>query len=342
LVVINDRKNQVLELNTDYYEPTVISAQDYFPFGQEMGSYRSFSASSSYRYGFNGKEKDQDGEWGSTTRYDYGARIYNPSLGRFLSLDPKSNLYPSISAYGNVDNNPIRFVDIDGRVITIPDGSGGFVVYEEGMKADGYSEVTTKYINELNHVNSGKSGSRIKVLSKSDVVFNVQIGTAEEVGLKKGGATMYNFEKERVDIKVVDSGLSNIAILGDEFTHAEQFENGEMGFIKIGDNEGAAGYDFGDEFESKEGAVDALKQNGLTATDVDPNGEFESTELMKLIEKGEDKPKNIRDWIKTTKKYKGFFGKNANKDARVSAKEGVAKYKADESVRMEKGEVIKE
>jgi len=41
--------------------------------------------SSVYRYGFNGKEKDGSGEWGNTV-YDYGFRIYNPRIGRFLSL----------------------------------------------------------------------------------------------------------------------------------------------------------------------------------------------------------------------------------------------------------------
>ena len=114
MAVINDRKNQVLELNTDYYEPTVISAQDYFPFGQEMGSYRSFSASSSYRYGFNGKEKDSDGEWGSTTHYDYGFRIYNASIGKFLSVDPLTSFYPWYTPYQFAGNKPINSIDLDG------------------------------------------------------------------------------------------------------------------------------------------------------------------------------------------------------------------------------------
>jgi len=114
LAVINDRKTKKEKLNTPYYEPTVISAQDYFPFGQEMGSDRSFNASSSYRYGFNGKEKDEDGEWGSTTHYDYGFRIYNPSIGRFLSVDPMTRGYPMLTPYQYASNSPIKLIDIDG------------------------------------------------------------------------------------------------------------------------------------------------------------------------------------------------------------------------------------
>ena len=44
-----------------------------------------------YRFGFNGKEKDTDGEWGTQTHYDYGFRIYELGIGRFLSVDPLSS-----------------------------------------------------------------------------------------------------------------------------------------------------------------------------------------------------------------------------------------------------------
>src|SRR5690606_15370078 len=42
-----------------------------------------------YRYGFNGKEMDNE-----TGTQDYGFRIYNPGLGRFLSVDPLTRTYP--------------------------------------------------------------------------------------------------------------------------------------------------------------------------------------------------------------------------------------------------------
>ncbi len=46
---------------------------------------RSFS-SSSYRYGFNGKEKDDEVK-GEGNSLDFGARMYDSRLGRFLSID---------------------------------------------------------------------------------------------------------------------------------------------------------------------------------------------------------------------------------------------------------------
>gem|GEM_PF-3538749 len=65
-----------------------------------------------YRYGFNGKEKDSD--INSLTAYDYGFRIYNPAIGRFLSVDPLSRKYPFLTPYQFSSNTPISAIDIDG------------------------------------------------------------------------------------------------------------------------------------------------------------------------------------------------------------------------------------
>jgi RHS repeat-associated protein len=70
-------------------------------------------SSTSYRYGFNGKEKDQNGEWGMTA-YDYGFRIYNPGIGKFLSVDPLAKGYPMLTPYQFAANMPIKFIDLDG------------------------------------------------------------------------------------------------------------------------------------------------------------------------------------------------------------------------------------
>ncbi|MBK7883869.1 MAG: RHS repeat-associated core domain-containing protein [Chitinophagaceae bacterium] len=65
-----------------------------------------------YRFGFNGKELDK--EVASTTTYDYGFRIYNPALGRFLSVDPLMNSYPWYTPYQFAGNMPIWAIDLDG------------------------------------------------------------------------------------------------------------------------------------------------------------------------------------------------------------------------------------
>jgi RHS repeat-associated protein len=70
-----------------------------------------------YRYGFNGKENDRSGEWGLGLVQDYGARIYSPGLGRWLSTDPLKGKYPDWSPYVGMANNPIFYTDGDGREV---------------------------------------------------------------------------------------------------------------------------------------------------------------------------------------------------------------------------------
>jgi RHS repeat-associated protein len=70
-------------------------------------------SNSNYRYGFNGKEKS-DEVYGEGNVYDYGARIYNPRLGRFLSVDPMTKSYPLLTPYQFASNSPIWGIDVDG------------------------------------------------------------------------------------------------------------------------------------------------------------------------------------------------------------------------------------
>ena len=86
----------------------MVSANDYYPFGMQMPG-RGYNAGS-YRYGFNGKEKDGDMDGNN---YDYGFRIYNPGLGRFLSVDPLFKSYPWNSSYAFAENEPISNIDLD-------------------------------------------------------------------------------------------------------------------------------------------------------------------------------------------------------------------------------------
>ena len=51
-----------------------------------------------YRFGFNGKEQDSEVA-GNGNSYDYGFRIYNPRIGKFLSVDPLTSSYPWYTPY---------------------------------------------------------------------------------------------------------------------------------------------------------------------------------------------------------------------------------------------------
>jgi RHS repeat-associated protein len=75
---------------------------------------RKYDEGTGYRYGFNGKENDNEVK-GKGLQLDYGFRIYDPRMGRFLSVDPLVNKYPMLTPYQFASNMPTIAVDIDGE-----------------------------------------------------------------------------------------------------------------------------------------------------------------------------------------------------------------------------------
>ena len=72
----------------------------------------------SYRFSFNGKEKDDEIYGVTGSMYNYGFRLYDSRIGRFLSPDPlivKEQKYPELSPYQYASNTPIQAVDLDGK-----------------------------------------------------------------------------------------------------------------------------------------------------------------------------------------------------------------------------------
>jgi RHS repeat-associated protein len=108
LAVITDN----IRVKPDSAWATVVNSTDYYAFGSEMPT-RTYSMYNDYRYGFNGKEQDTESTWGDDI-YDYGFRIYNPKIGKFLSVDPLSKEYPWYTPYQFAANKPIIAIDKDG------------------------------------------------------------------------------------------------------------------------------------------------------------------------------------------------------------------------------------
>ena len=101
-------------INIDYYNADVISATDYYPGGMQMPGRKYLAPNASkLRYGFNGKEMDNEVS-GDGNQYDYGFRIYDPRLVRFKSVDPLFEGYPWNSPYSYAEGEMIRCIDLDG------------------------------------------------------------------------------------------------------------------------------------------------------------------------------------------------------------------------------------
>jgi RHS repeat-associated protein len=104
LAVVSSEKNSDGTAN-------VVSASDYYPFGMGMPNR---TLSGDYRFGYNGMEKDDELK-GVGNSYDFGNRLQDPRTGRWLSLDKAAKEYPYLSSYAYCNNNPIIYIDPDGK-----------------------------------------------------------------------------------------------------------------------------------------------------------------------------------------------------------------------------------
>jgi hypothetical protein len=79
--------------------------------------------------------------------YDYGARIYDPVIGRFTTMDPLAEKYYSVSPYAYCGNNPINRTDPTG-MDWVEDGNGNAiwrVEYTKDNLPKGYKYIGTEY-----------------------------------------------------------------------------------------------------------------------------------------------------------------------------------------------------
>ena len=143
---ISDIKVKGSITDTTHFSAELLSYHNYYPFGMEQIG-RVYN-SSDYRYGFNGMEKDDEWKNLAGTHYDFGARMYDSRLGRWLSRDPLEDKYAGKSPYNFVLNSPIDKIDPDGKDVMIviwrtkykrgryPYGHAGIAVseYKNGKK----------------------------------------------------------------------------------------------------------------------------------------------------------------------------------------------------------------
>ena len=208
-----------------------------------------------YRYGFNGKEEDDEIK-GEGNSYDFGARMLDPRLGRWLTIDPLAGKYPFMSPYCFVGNSPIIAIDPDGRKITFANDEAKNFYKDFKANAD---RATRK---------------RLKKLDASDVIYQIKLGQPGDMksfGLDgsvdaspTNGAFKFKSEDEgKVTFQLI-VGVSlpkneQFSAMAEEVSHAEDFNNGNTAIISakvIGD---AVGLDIYDEIKSKDASLSYMQ-----------------------------------------------------------------------------------
>ena len=206
----------------------ILEQNDYLPFGTRVNlSAQAYDPSNRYRY--NGKEEQVTGSVGLI---DYGARLYDSLLPRWTTQDPLAEKYYSTSPYVFCNNNPVNFVDPDGRdIYRYDDKSGTFHLYQETN--DDFDQVARFRYNKetgnyelkmskngdikirMDNVEKGILSDGINVLTDSQVwstdkvsiegFQNFIVAYSDMIGREMGG--YYYSEIGGTNIKYINSGM---------------------------------------------------------------------------------------------------------------------------------------
>jgi len=170
----------------------ILKESHYYPFGMHMdgdwvGSMRppeGFGPEYLNRFNFNGKElTDELG----IDMYDYGARWYDSSIGKWSSVDPLGEQRSGLTPFNYVQNNPISRVDPDGLLDTIPSYEGS----QERIK-ETHSSANTHLETDLRFV----GGSAYGGTEKRAIAYGAEASLIEAKIIARVGSEDYNLTGE--------------------------------------------------------------------------------------------------------------------------------------------------
>ena len=174
---------------------------EYVPFGEVFIEERNNTWNTPYL--FNAKEFDEE-----TGMYYYGARYYEPRLSLWMSVDPLQEKYPNISTYCYAANNPIKFIDSDGRKLLF--ASGTTEAFKQKFRA------AIMYLHEHN------ADGIIAQIDKSSTIIYITERVGEASAFSKTKKTIY-WDPNMGVLTSSDKKMSPAAVLNHEADHTLQY-----------------------------------------------------------------------------------------------------------------------
>ena len=159
---------------------------------------------------YNGKELDK---MHGLNTYDYGARQYDPILGRWDRVDPLCEKYYGISPYAYCGGNPVNRIDPDGREIWIyyddENGQQQSFQYSVGMECPVNNDVAHAFVNNLNTMYSNESGAK---------VIDTIVGSPTKYGYEQ----LFTDNPRMKGFFDFDTNMTSIADIDSTLTFAEE------------------------------------------------------------------------------------------------------------------------
>ena len=189
--------NTRVVLNANNGVNKMVQKINYYPFGKAHTKV----ADTINRYLYNGKEM-QD----SSGFYDYGARYYNPNIGRFLTIDRYAEKYYMLTPYQYAANNPIKYIDVNGDSLNIAEQYREQMnqilknIFNENVANFSYSSTGMLIFNGETSNFSNDQKKIFKEFNKvlnDEQITNVIFEEKTEITLKNGG---------KQNVKAADGG----------------------------------------------------------------------------------------------------------------------------------------
>ena len=180
------------------------------------------------RDGYTGKEA-QNEDFG-TSYIDFGARQYSPALRRWMTPDPLSEKYYGVSPYAFCNNNPVNFVDPDGRYIE----KGSRKEWRQNKRLIKEKIASLKTIESASNNNSAlvnllneQIGVIKQILATMKTIEKSTQGYFLSSAKENMGGVTLDVQQSLINISYVKGSVENFV---HEVTHAGQFETGDIAF----------------------------------------------------------------------------------------------------------------
>ena len=173
----------------------ITDKNDYYAFGMNhIGTVKSLLGGYQ-NYKYNGKELQETG------MYDYGARFYMPDIGRWGVVDPLAEQYRRHSIYNYAVNNPIRFIDPDGR------GVNDIIITGSAAAIEKYKNEVTKGTGGFYTANVDSSG-KVSLISTGIASSGIEM-TSEQKSFYQEYSNVVN-SSEVVQQEVVENDVNTV------------------------------------------------------------------------------------------------------------------------------------